>query len=195
MTGSHDYSWHDGRLHALATVALAPGRTPAAGASRCSSTDAGPRLRWRVAWAPLDRLVWPIVVLLACVMAAARVRRPALDARVAQQLGALALIALAVGSAGNELHGHPNVTVLPVIELGIILAFVAWGLRLVLFENPGTSRVLRHRARRAMAGADLDCHAARRVRPHRIARLRRTKRHGSLPGLRGRAPSARDPSR
>ena len=25
VTTAHDYSWHDGRLHALATVALAPG--------------------------------------------------------------------------------------------------------------------------------------------------------------------------
>jgi hypothetical protein len=139
-SSSHDYSWHDGRLHALATIALAPGTTyvgswtiPILIADRRTAISGGvwhadrPSIVW----------FWPIIVLLACVMAAARVRRPTLDARLARLLGGVALIALAVAGTGRELHGHPNVSPTQYVELAIILAFVAWGLYRVLFQNPG----------------------------------------------------------
>ena len=89
VSGGHDYGWHDGRLHALATVALSPGvayvgrwSIPVLVDGRLSSISGGlwhaddPSIVW----------FWPIVVLLACVLAARRVRRPALDALVARVL-------------------------------------------------------------------------------------------------------------
>jgi hypothetical protein len=70
-------------------------------------------------------------------MAAARVRRPTLEAPLARALGGFALIALTVAGSGRALHGHPNASPTQYTELGIILAFVAWGLYRVLFQNPG----------------------------------------------------------
>jgi apolipoprotein N-acyltransferase len=70
---------------------------------------------------------WPIAVLLACVLAARRLRRPELDARLARMLAIAALIAFAIGGVGRELHGHPAVSVDQLVILAIILAFVAWG--------------------------------------------------------------------
>jgi hypothetical protein len=65
--------------------------------------------------------------MLACVLAASRLRRPALDERVARGLAAGALVAFAVGGAGQQLHGRPTVTVGQEITLALALAFVAWG--------------------------------------------------------------------
>jgi hypothetical protein len=89
--------------------------------------------------APNPSLVWfwPIVVLLLCVLAAWRVRAPSLDARVARALGIAALLAIGTAGAGQELHGHPAVAVLQLVELAAILAFVAWGLRRVALGAPG----------------------------------------------------------
>ena len=46
VSGGHAYEWHDGRLHALATVAIAPGdRTSASGAFHSGSTVGRARSR------------------------------------------------------------------------------------------------------------------------------------------------------
>jgi hypothetical protein len=139
-SSSHDYNWHDGRLHALAAIALAPG-TKYVGSWSVPILVDGRRTAVSGSLWHADRpsivWFWPIAVLLACVIAAVRVRRPALDARLARALGGTALIALAVGGLGNELHGHPNVSVLSYINLVLILAFVVWSLRQVLLRNSG----------------------------------------------------------
>ena len=138
--GGHEYGWHDGRLHALATVALQPGasfvgvwRVPLIVDGQQTAISGG---LWH---APDPSLVWfwPIVVLLLCVLAAWRVNDRALDARIARILAAAALIATAVGAAGQELHGHPGVTVFQLVELALIYAFVAWGLWRVAFRPRG----------------------------------------------------------
>jgi hypothetical protein len=138
--GGHAYGWHDGRLHALATVALTPGssyvgrwRVPvsvAGGVSAISGTV------WH-ADRPSIVWFWPLVVLLACLLAAWRLRRPGLDARVARGLAVTALLAIAVAGAGRELHGRPTVSVGQYLLLAVILAFVAWMLRRVLWQVPG----------------------------------------------------------
>jgi hypothetical protein len=84
VSGGDTYNWHDGRLHALASVALAPGvsfvgrwRVPILVDGRREAITGGlwhadnPSLVW----------LWPIVVLLACVLAAWRLHRPSLDRR------------------------------------------------------------------------------------------------------------------
>jgi hypothetical protein len=140
VSGGHDYSWHDGRLHALAAVARTPGksfvgtwRVPLLINDRASAISGG---LW-YAPSPSPVWFWPIVVLLLCVGAAWRVRAPSLDARVARALGIAALLAIGTAAAGQELHGHPAVTVVQLIELAALLAFVAWGLRRTAFGAAG----------------------------------------------------------
>ena len=140
VTAGHDYSWHDGRLHALAAIALSPGtsfvgtwRVPLLIDGQLNTISGG---LW---YSPSPSLVWfwPIVVLLLCVLAAWRVRAPSLDARVARASGIAALLGIGTAGVGQELHGHPAVTVLQLLELAAILAFVAWGLRRVALGAPG----------------------------------------------------------
>ncbi len=77
VSGGHSYEWHDGRLQALASIALAPGTTYVGrwtiplrlGGRRSAISGAlyhanGPSIVW----------FWPIVVLLSCVLAAWRLR-------------------------------------------------------------------------------------------------------------------------
>jgi hypothetical protein len=138
VTVGHDYGWHDGRLHALATVAVSRGvgyvgmwTIPLVVDGRLGSISGGlwhaddPSLVW----------FWPIVVLLLCVLAARRVGRPALDRLVAGALAIGGLVGIAVAGVGRDLHGRPTVSVFQRIELGIILAFVGWGLVRVLVQR------------------------------------------------------------
>jgi len=140
-SSAHDYAWHDGRLHALATIALTPGTRyvgtwtiPLINRGRRAAITGGlwhaerPSLVW----------FWPLVVLLACVIAASRLRRPGLNAHLARVLGITTILALAVAGAGRELHGHPNISPTQDVELAIILAFAAWGLYRLLLQKPGS---------------------------------------------------------
>lgn len=125
VSNGHTYAWREGRLHALATIALAPGqhyvgswRIPVTvdgrlGAIRGSMWHRGaPSVVW----------FWPALVLLACALAAWRLRSPELDRRIAPVL-ALALLLLAgVGMAGKYLHGSPAVTAGNVALLLVTLA-------------------------------------------------------------------------
>jgi hypothetical protein len=140
VSAGHDYEWHDGRLQALAAVALAPGESyvgrwsiPLLVNGRLSSISGG---LWH-AGAPSIAWFWPIVVLLACVLAAWRVRRRTLDIQLSRVLGAGTLIALAVAGIARELHGRPTVTPSEYGELAAILLFAAWGLFRVSFRRPG----------------------------------------------------------
>jgi hypothetical protein len=140
VTSGHAYGWHDGRLHALAAVALTPGasfvgtwRVPIIVNGRSAAISGG---LWH-AGAPSIVWFWPIVVLLMCVLAAWRIRRPALDQWTARLLGVSALVAVAVAGLGRELHGRPTVTPFQLVELAVILAFVLWGLFRVIVQRPG----------------------------------------------------------
>jgi hypothetical protein len=134
------YIWHDGRLHALASVAIAPGaafvgrwRVPIILDGRRTAITGG---LWHASNPPLVWF-WPIFVLLACVVAAWRLHRPALDRRLARGLGIAALIALSVAVSGRELHGRPSVSVFQTVELVAVLAFAAWALHRLLFVRHG----------------------------------------------------------
>ena len=140
VSGGHDYSWHDGRLHALATVALTSGAAyvgrwsiPVRVNGRLSAISGG---LWH-AENPSIVWFWPIVVLLACTLAVRRVRRRELDARVARGLALAALIATASAGVARELHGRPTVSAFQMITFAIIVAFVVWGLRRLLFHRAG----------------------------------------------------------
>ncbi len=127
-------------MHALASVAIAPGsafvgswRVPLLVNGRPTALSGG---LWHadnpsIAW------FWPIVVLLACVLAGWRIRRPSLDRRLARGLGMIALVALAVAVLGRDLRGRPTVSVFQLIELVAVLAFALWALHRLLFVHHG----------------------------------------------------------
>jgi hypothetical protein len=140
VSAGHAYGWHDGRLGALSTVALPPGvsyvgrwTVPVLIDGHLSAIAGGlwhsddPSIVW----------FWPIVVLLACVLAARRVDRPALNRALARALAVVALTGVVLAGAGRELHGRPAVSVGQLLLLAVILAFVAWGLGRVLLQHPG----------------------------------------------------------
>jgi hypothetical protein len=140
VTGGHAYEWHDGRLHALGTTVIAPG------ARYLGRWEVPVRIDGRAAtiagglyYSPDPPLVWfwPIVVVLACVFAGLRLRRPGLDWRMARALALVALVAFAVAAVGQGLHGRPTVTVFQLVVLAFELAFVAWGLRWLLLGRQG----------------------------------------------------------
>ena len=140
VTGAHDYGWHDGRLHALATVALPPGVAYVGRWSIPLLINGRPSALLGGLWHAGDPSIvwfWPIAVVLLCVLAAWRVRRPALDLLVARVLAITALIATAAAALARDLHGRPSVSVFQLIELAVLLAFVAWGLGRVLLRRPG----------------------------------------------------------
>jgi hypothetical protein len=140
VSGGHAYEWHDGRLQGLASVALLPG-----------TTDVG---SWRVPllldgrataisgallYARDPSLVWfwPIVVLLACVLAAWRVRSDGLDLRLARALSLAAITGIVVAGLARGLHGRPTVPPLQLIELAAVLAYAGWALHYVLLRRSG----------------------------------------------------------
>ena len=140
VTSAHEYTWHDGRLHALATVAIRPGasfvgtwRIPIAVNGTRAAISGGlwhannPSLVW----------FWPIVVLLACALAVARVHRRRLDAVASALLAVAALAATATIALGSELYGRPHVVAGQLVVLGLVLAFVVYGLVRVLLRRAG----------------------------------------------------------
>ena len=123
------YQWHDGRLHAFAVEAIAPGASYAGAwqipvvinGRRTAITGTlwhrgGPSIVW----------LWPIAILVLCVLAAWRLRDPGLDARVAQLVGALTLIGITVAALGRDLHGRPGLSPVGVVELCFILVPTVW---------------------------------------------------------------------
>jgi hypothetical protein len=140
VSGGPAYSWHDGRLHALAATALPPGATytghwtipvrldgavGAIGGGLYHAAD--PSLVW----------LWPIVVVLACVFAALRVHLSELDVRLARGLGFAALVAFLITGAGQQLHGRPTVSVGQLIVFTVLLAFGVWALRRLVLRRHG----------------------------------------------------------
>jgi hypothetical protein len=139
-SGGHAYSWHDGRLHALATVAIAPGTAFVGRWSIPVRVNGGPSLIAGGLWHADDPSLvwfWPIVVLVACVLAARRVNQPELDLQLARALSVAALVGTGVAAAGRELHGRPGVSVFQMLTLAVIGAFVAWASRRLLLRRAG----------------------------------------------------------
>ncbi|MFZ0091745.1 MAG: hypothetical protein WAL63_19735 [Solirubrobacteraceae bacterium] len=140
VSSDHAYGWHDGRLHALAATALAPGATYVGRWRVPLQIDgAAAAIAGGLYFAPSPSIVWfwPILVALACAVAVLRLRRPELDERAARTLAAAALAAFAVAIAGQQLHGRPTVSVGQEITLAAALAFVAWGGRGLVLHRHG----------------------------------------------------------
>ena len=140
VSSGHQYGWHDGRLHALASVALAPGATYVGRWTIPLRVDGAPAtIAGGLFHAANPSLVWfwPILVVLACVFAALRLGRPELDLRLARGLGLVALVAFLVVGAGQQLHGRPTVSVGQLIVFAAIVAFGAWALRRLALRRHG----------------------------------------------------------
>jgi hypothetical protein len=140
VSGGHAYEWHDGRLHALAAVALAPGvsyvgrwQVPLRIDGRLTSIYGG---LWHADAPPLVWF-WPIAVIVLCVLAAWRVRRARLDVLVSRTLAGLAVIGTAVAGLGLELHGRPSVSIFQFVEAAAVLAFVSWATARLLSGRAG----------------------------------------------------------
>ncbi len=129
VSSSHSYMWRDGRLHALATIALPPGASyvgrwsvPVVVDGHLSSVSGGV---WH-ANAPSLVWFWPIMVIIACMLAAWRLRLPALEERMARWLAGVLLVAMLVAGAGRELHGRPAVDPGQLAILALVIAGVAY---------------------------------------------------------------------
>jgi len=140
ISTGHTYEWHDGRLNGLATIALAPGQTYVGRWSIALLIDGHLTAITGGLWHASNPSIvwfWPIAVLLLCVLAAWRVRSPALDARIARALGVPALVGLALAALTLGLHGRPAVSVTKYVELSLLLIYAAWALWRVLLAQPG----------------------------------------------------------
>jgi hypothetical protein len=140
VSAGHAYEWHDGRLHALATVAVAPGVAYVGRWTIPVLVDGRPgAISGGVSHAGSPTLVWfwPIVVILLCVVAAWRTRRPRVDQLAERGLAVAALAAIVVAALGLGLHGRPAVSVFQLVELGVVLVFVGWRLYRLAFGRPG----------------------------------------------------------
>jgi len=135
VSTGHAYAWREGRLHALATIALSPGqsyvgpwRIPVIVNGTRGSIAGGVWHRGppSVVW------FWPVLVLLACALAAWRIRSPELDRRLSNALALVLLALVAIGMGGKYLHGSPSVTVWNVVLLLVMLAVLGWAARRVL---------------------------------------------------------------
>ena len=127
VSSGHSYEWRDGRLHALATIALAPGqryvgqwRIPLTINGRTATITGGifhrgpPSIVW----------FWPVLVLIVCALAAWRVRDAELDRRLSRAIALLLLACTAIGMGGKYLHGSPGVSAGSVVLLLITLAML-----------------------------------------------------------------------
>jgi hypothetical protein len=123
--GGHEYTWVDGRLHALSSIALSPG-TAYVGKWSIALLVNGARTKLgggvRHASPPSIVWFWPIFVLIACALAVWRLRQRELDQRLGRVLSLTALCSLLVAALGKQLHGRPVVDAWQVIVLIVMLA-------------------------------------------------------------------------
>lgn len=144
VSAAHEYSWHDGRLGALADVALPPSaaaRTTYVGRWIVPIVlDGHPAVVSGGVWHYVDPSIvwlWPIAVLVACILAAWRVRSVALDEALARVLAVAVLCAIAVGAYGRQMHGRPTVSTGQTALLVAVLLPTLAALAYTLLGKPG----------------------------------------------------------
>jgi hypothetical protein len=123
------YQWHDGRLHAFALEAIAPGASYA-GAWKIPVVVDGRRFAVSgTLWyrgAPSIAWLWPIVILILCVLAGWRLHDARLDALMARLLAALTVFGIALAVVGRDLHGRPGLSPVGLAELAVIGIPTVW---------------------------------------------------------------------
>ena len=128
VSSGRQYTWREGRLHALATIALQPGQSYV-GRWQIPVSVNGVNADIRGGmWhhpAPSPFWFWPVLVMLLCALAAWRVRSPELDRRLAKGLTLTLMALFVIAMASRQLHGRPYVDLGQVIALLLIAAVVA----------------------------------------------------------------------
>ena len=136
-SAAHAYSWHDGRLHALAAVAIAPGTAYVGRWSIPVQVNGRP--------GPIAGGLWHAGLIICPLCGSGRSSCsccrcsrqsasawPVLNLRLARLLSAGALVGISIAAAGTELHGRPAVSVLQAITLAVVWGFVVWVSRRLL---------------------------------------------------------------
>jgi hypothetical protein len=128
--GSGDsYQWHDGRLHASALAAVAPGASYAGSWRIPLLVDGRHAAVSGTLWyrgAPSIAWLWPIAILIFCVLAAWRLHDSRIDTLVARAVAGLTLVGIALGATGRNLHGRPGISIVGVVELTFIMLLTVW---------------------------------------------------------------------
>jgi hypothetical protein len=140
VSSGHSYMWREGRLHGLISEALAPGTTYVGSWIVPITLDGRRATISGALWhanAPSLVWFWPIVVMIACVLAGWRLRRPKLDTRLARGLALSLLAAITVAAAGRELHGRPTVGTGQLVALFVVVVCVTYGASRVLRGQAG----------------------------------------------------------
>jgi len=140
FSSEDEYAWHDGRIGALASTVIAPGTSYVGKWSiavlvngRLKEISGGlwharpPSLVW----------LWPIVVLIACVLAAWRVRSTRLDRGVTRALAIVVLAEIAVGAAARQLYGRPGVPAAQGALVAILVTFAVFGIGWTILGRAG----------------------------------------------------------
>lgn len=134
------YEWHDGRLHAFALEAIAPG-TSYAGSWQIPLLVGGRRsVISGTLWyrgAPSIVWLWPIAILLLCVLAGWRLNDARLDTITARGVALLTLFGIALATVGRDLHGRPGLSPIGVAELTLICVPTAWTVWRVARDRAG----------------------------------------------------------
>jgi hypothetical protein len=128
VASGHTYMWREGRMHALAAVALAPGTNFVGRWSIAMTVDGQARILVGGLWhtgPPSIVWFWPIIVFLSCALAAWRVRSPELDRRLGRSVTVALLALIAIAMAGRYLHGRPDIAPGNVLLLLVIFAALA----------------------------------------------------------------------
>jgi hypothetical protein len=113
VSSGHTYMWREGRMHALAAIALAPGTTRVGTWSIAMTVAGRPATLAGGLWytgPPSIVWFWPIIVFLSCALAAWRVRSPELDRRLGKSVTLALLVLIGIGMAGRYLHGRPGIS-------------------------------------------------------------------------------------
>jgi len=140
LSDEHEYAWHDGRIGALASTVIAPGASYVGTWSVAALVNGDLSQISGDLWhSPNPSIVWfwPIVVLVACVLAAWRLRSTRLDRRLTRVLATVVLAAIAVGAAARQLYGRPSVPAVQVALVVILVAFAAFGIGRALLGRAG----------------------------------------------------------
>ncbi len=141
VASGDNYQWHDGRLHAFALEAAAPGtsyigpwRIPVLINGRRSAVSGtlwyrgGPSIMW----------LWPIAILVLCVLAGWRLHDSRIDLLLARTVAGLTLFGITLAAIGRDLHGRPGMSVVGLVELTVITAMTTWTAWRVLRNRAGS---------------------------------------------------------